>query len=145
MATFSPVEIYWEAVHAVRLKGGPMANDQIRLNHGLRQLGVEWEQDRQTNRLRQEDQPAMGRCSGGSELSVVVLPFGTVCRFGCRAGSRSSYYVWHKGGSRDKKSKMKGAKQGRTWFLKERWSELHSNMVVDVRGRKWLKRISTGV
>ena len=121
-----------------------MANDQIRLNHGLHHLHVEWEHDRQTNRQRQQDQPALGR-SPSSDLSVAVLPLSEVCRFDCRAEFRGRYYIWHKGGSRDKKSKMKGAKQGRTWFLKERWSELHANMVVDVKGTKWLRRISTGV
>ena len=38
--------------------------------------------------------------------------------------------IWCKGGNRDKTSKMKAAKQGHTWFLKERWNELHSNMIV---------------
>jgi hypothetical protein len=140
----SRTEIYWESVYAARLKGGPMANDQIRLNHGLHHLHVEWEHGKHTNRDRQHDQPALGR-SQSSGLSVVVLPLSDVCRFDCRPEYRGRYYIWHKGGSRDKNSKMKGAKQGRTWFLKERWSELNSNMVVDVRGTKWLKRISNGV
>ena len=119
-----------------------MANDQIRLNYGLRQVHVEWERDRQTNRRLQESEPAVGR-SASSGLGVVVLPFGTICRYGCRSQLRSHYFIWHKGGSRDKKSKMKGAKQGHTWFLKDRWSEIHANMVVDVRGTSWLRRIST--
>ena len=77
---------------------------------------------------------AVGHCSS-SEVSVVVLPFSQICRFGCRVDLRNDYYIWHKGGNRDKKSKMKGAKQGRTWFLKERWNELYSDMIVDV---KWI-------
>ena len=120
-----------------------MANDQIRLNYGLHHLHVEWENDKQTHRQHQQNQPALGR-SPNSGLSVVVLPLNDICRFDCKPGYRSRYYVWHKGGSRDKKSKMEGAQQGRTWFLKERWSEIHANMVVDVRGNKWLKRISNG-
>ena len=141
-STLTHTELYWEGVYEARLKGSKVANDQIRLNYGLHQLHMEWEHDRKTNRMLQEVQPALGK-SPSTGLSVVVLPFGTICRYGCRAESRKQYYIWHKGGSRDKKSKMKGAKQGHTWFLKERWSEIHSNMVVDVRGDKWLRRISS--
>lgn len=130
-------------MYSVKVKGATaMANDQIRLNYGLHALHIQWEHSKQDNiRL---DSPALGR-SSSTDLSVVVLPFSTICRFGCRADSRDKYYIWHKGGSRDKKSKMKGARQGRTWFLKERWSEIHSNMIIGVRGTKWLKRISVRV
>ena len=114
-----------------------MANDQIRLNYGLRELQVQWKHTSQ-----QHNTPALGQ-SGSTDLSVVVVPFSVMCRFGCRADSRDKYYIWHKGGSRDKKSKMKGARQGGTWFLRDRWSELHSNAVVDDKGTKWLQRIST--
>ena len=136
-------ELYWEAMHSARIRGaGMMANDQIRLNYGLQALDIQWERSRQDN--IKLDSPALGH-SSSSNLSVAVLPFSTICRFGCRADLRDKYYIWHKGGSRDKKSKMKGAKQGHTWFLKDRWSEIHSNMVIDVKGTKWLKRISVRV
>ena len=117
-----------------------MANDQIRLNYGLQKLHVQWDHDKNEN--QQHDIPALGH-SSSNDLSAVVVPFNMMCRFGCRANSRDKYYIWHKGGSRDKRSKMKGAKQGGTWFLKERWSELHSNLLVGVTGTKWLRRIST--
>ena len=132
-------ELYWEAVFSTKIKGGGMANDQIRLNQGLQELHVHWESSNQYN--KQHDVPALGH-SSSSDLKVVVLPFRTICRYGCRNEHRDQYYIWHKGGSRDKKSKMKGAKQGHTWFLKARWSEMNSNMIVKVKGTSWLKRLS---
>ena len=123
-----------------KIKGGAMANDQIRLNYGLREVHVQWQSTNQYN--KQHDLPALGH-STSSDLSVVVLPFHTVCRYGCHNEMRDQYYIWHKGGSRDKKSKMKGAKQGHTWFLKARWNEMSSNMIVRVKGTNWLKRLST--
>ena len=130
-------ENYWEAVYLSKVKGS--ANDQIRLNYGLHKMDIKWEKSGQEN--KKHDVPAVGHCSS-SEVSVVVLPYSQICRFGCRVDLRNDYYIWHKGGNRDKTSKMKGAKQGHTWFLKERWNELHSNMIVDVKGTIWLKRIS---
>ena len=122
-------------MYSAKVKGSGNANDQIRLNYGLHSLHMEWEHSGEENRLH--DVPAVGH-SGSANLSVVVLPFSQICRFGCRADSRDSYYVWHKGGSRDKQSKMKGAKQGRTWFLREKWSQLQ----LSVKRTKWLSRIS---
>ena len=136
LCSFIYTELYWEAMYSAKTRAAGMANDQIRLNYGLHALNTQWDYDK-----TRRDTPAVGH-SSRSNLSVVVLPFSTICRFGCRANMRGQYYIWHKGGSRDKQSKMKGAKQGHTWFLKDKWSELHSNMIVDVKGTKWLKWIS---
>ena len=111
-----------------------MANDQIRLNYGLQKLHIQWEN---SNYAKEKyNTPAVGSSSNG--LKVVVLPFNTICRFGCQTKMRDTYYIWHKGGSRDKESKKRGAKKGHTWFLKDDWNKLDSNL----KKTEWLKFIS---
>ena len=114
-------------------------NDQIRLNYGLDVLQISWKGDDYIH--HQLTSTAFGVCR--NNLSVTVLPFGTICRYGCNPNKRHFYYIWHKGGQRDTDSKMAGAKEGHTWFLRSNWQDIDEDGV-KLKGRQWLGSISTG-
>ena len=126
-------EQYWKAVTGVRIRK-ERANDQIRLNWGLEGLGVKWE-----GNTYDEDSAAFGTCRQNG-LNVTVLPYSVVCRYGCLPQRRNQYYIWHKGGDRDKESKMSGALKGHTWFLRSDWKSTSYRSALS--GRELLRSIS---
>ena len=131
-------EQYWEAVSSLSRK--KPVNDQPLFNYGLDKLEVSWKgTDYIYNQL---NSTAFGVCK--NNLSVTVLPFGTICRGNtCNPYKRESYYIWHKGGQRDTGSKMSGAKKGHTWFLRSNWQVIDEDSA-KLKGREWLQSISTG-
>lgn len=126
-------EAYWEAVTMSRPPTDPV-NDQIRLNYGLDVLHITW-RGRTRNELHSE---VVGTCK--NELTATVLPYNVICRYGCQHNRRKQYYIWHKGGNRDKRSKKAGAEQGHTWFLKNNWKEISHTS--SLKGQAWLRYIS---
>ena len=132
-------ERYWEAVTRSSPPRALAVNDQIRLNYGLDVLKISW---KGSDYIRHQlNSSAFGVCR--NNLSVTVLPFGTICRYGCNPYKRESYYIWHKGGQRDTGSKMSGAKKGHTWFLRSNWQVIDEDGA-KLKGREWLQSISTG-
>ena len=132
-------EQYWEAVTRSSPPRSLAVNDQIRLNYGLDVLQISWKGDDYIHHPLTST--AFGVCR--NNLSVTVLPFGTICRYGCNPNKRHFYYIWHKGGQRDTDSKMAGAKKGHTWFLRSNWQDIDEDGV-KLKGRQWLGSISTG-
>ena len=124
------IEEYWEAVSK---SCESSLDDQEKLNCGLEDLEVEWDNADSD----QNTTVVSGRCGNG--LEVRVLPFGEICRLEtCDPAHRGSYYVWHKGGSRTRRDKVKGSREGRTWFLQYKWSGINNQL----RGRAWLESIA---
>ena len=107
MATLSSAEQYWEATSSAH----PASySDQERMNYGLRALNVRWELANPASSV------IRGECDNG--LKIALLPYSFACRSNCRYSERESYYVWHKGGARDRASKRRNAEVGRVWLLK---------------------------
>ncbi len=130
--TFAIAEQFWEAVFKVQLRK-EKANDQIRLNHGLDMLGISW-----SGNYHDGHRSVMyGQCR--NHLTVTVLPFDIICRYGCLTSKRDQYYIWHKGGERDQNSKMAGATSGHTWFLRKDWNSQDDRAL---KGTNWLYSIS---
>ena len=124
------IEEYWKAMSRACLSS---LDDQEKLNCGLEALGMTWHNANSD----QNKTVVSGHCSNG--LEVKVLPFGDVCRLAtCDPAQRGSYYIWHKGGSRTRRDKLKGSRDGRTWFLRYKWSLIKN----ELRGRDWLQSIA---
>ena len=123
-------EQYWQAIPGVCVSS---LDDQEKLNCGLKALNVTWE----NAGSNQNTTTVHGRCV--NRLNVDVLPFSQICRqTHCDPEKRGSYYIWHKGGSRTRRDKLKGSRDGRTWFLRYKWSKISN----DLRGRDWLDSIA---
>ena len=123
-------EEYWEAVSKACKSS---LDDQEKLNCGLEALGMVWH----NANADQNRTVVSGTCNNG--LRVEVLPFGDICRLAtCDPTQRSLYYIWHKGGSRTRRDKVKGSREGRTWFLRYKWSEIKKVL----KGKEWLESIA---
>ena len=123
-------EYYWEATSKVQPGS---FSDQERMNYGLRALHIKW-QGGGGGGGRKE---ARGLCQ--NSLSVTLLPYSFACRSNCRRSEKESYYVWHKGGPRDRDSKMKNADVGGVWFLSTNWN----SVCREGRGLAWLRCITS--
>ena len=119
-------ELFWQATS--RVQPGSFS-DQERMNYGLRALHIQWLGG------GGEGKEARGICQ--NNMSVTLLPYSFACRSNCRRSERGSYYVWHKGGPRDRESKMKNAELGGMWFLRSDWNSACRGM-----GTEWLKCIA---
>ena len=129
----SPVtEEYWQAMSGVCK---PSLDDQEKLNCGLEALGMAWynaDSDQNVTIVR-------GQCSE-NDLKVSILPFNVICRLlTCNPSQRNSYYIWHKGGNRTRREKLKGSREGRTWFLRYKWNDIDNGKL---QGREWLESIA---
>ena len=105
-------------------------SDQERMNYGLRALHIKWQG-------RGGGKETSGMCQ--NSLSVTLLPYSFACRSNCRRSERESYYVWHKGGPRDRDSKMRNADVGGVWFLNTKWN----SVCREGRGLEWLRCIAS--
>ena len=124
------VEQYWDAVSKACQWS---LDDQGKLNCGLEALGIVWHNANDN----QNTTVVNGTCRNG--LEVKVLPFGDICRLAtCDPAQRDSYYIWHKGGSRTRRDKLKGSREGRTWFLRYKWSMIKN----ELRAEEWLVSIA---
>lgn len=108
-------------------------DDQGRLNYGLKVLNIKWSNSYDNH----QNTTIYGVTS--NDLWVSVLPYDDVCRLEeCKLEKRSRYYIWHKGGHRTRKEKLKYAREGRTWFLKYKWERIHNGYF----GKEWLRSIA---
>ena len=125
-------EYYWEATSKVQPGS---FSDQERMNYGLRALHIKWQGGGGGGGGGRKE--ASGLCQNG--LSVTLLPYSFACRSNCKRSEKGSYYVWHKGGPRDRDSKMKNADVGGVWFLSTNWN----SVCREGRGLEWLRCIAS--
>ena len=108
-------------------------DDQGKLNCGLKALGIRWtnnDSDYQTTVVQ-------GTANNG--LTVSILPYDDICRqTTCEPERRNRMYIWHKGGSRNRKQKLNQARDGKTWFLRYMWISIRNNYT----GVQWLSSIA---
>lgn len=125
-----PSEAYWQAMPTVCPSS---LDDQEKLNCALKALHITWDNadtDQTTTTVR-------GRCRNGLEVSI--LPYCHICRqTNCDPSRRSSYYIWHKGGFRSRRQKLKGSREGNTWFLRYKWYKIDN----ELQGQEWLSSIA---
>ena len=111
-------------------------SDQARLNTALKGMDIIWNNGSRTVPILKEAWRGIGR--GG--LTLTVLPSVIVCRQHCSRHLLSSYYVWHKGGKRNRDGKRKYAAGPGLWYLRADWMAV-SNRTTD-SGFQWLKAIA---
>ena len=123
-------ETYWNSMKDVCLES---VDDQEKLNCGLKALSIDWI----NNNSDYQNTTVMGVAS--NHLRVSILPYDYICRqTTCTAESRSTLYIWHKGGSRSRRDKLVSAREGQTWFLKYQWNKIKNKLV----GTDWLQSIA---
>ena len=111
-------------------------SDQARLNTALKGMDIIWNNGSRTVPISKEAWGGIGR--GG--LTLTVLPSIIVCRQDCSRHLLSSYYVWHKGGKRNRDGKQKYAAGAGLWYLRPDWMAV-SNRTTD-NGFQWLRAIA---
>lgn len=123
-------EEFWQAIPNTCLSS---LDDQEKLNCGLNALNITWSNAHSNQNVT----TVHGWCRNG--LDVSVLPYQEICRLEtCDPHKRNSYYIWHKGGSRSRREKLKGSRNGRTWFLRYKWNSIGNKL----RGKEWLNSIA---
>lgn len=123
-------EEYWQAMSTSCEQS---LDDQEKLNCGLDGLGMSWD-----NSWSNQNATVVHGCCGNG-LRVSVLPFNDICRLEyCDPTQRDSYHIWHKGGSRTRRDKLVGSREGRTWFLRYKWNGIET----ELKGKEWLQSIS---
>lgn len=123
-------EQYWNAMPTICTDS---FDDQEKLNCGLKALGIRWT----NNESNYQTTTVHGTAANG--LHVSILPYDDICRqTTCDPAMRQRYYIWHKGGHRRRREKLKSAREGRTWFLRYGWSSIRSNLT----GVQWLSSIA---
>ena len=124
------VEAYWNSMNSICEES---FDDQGKLNCGLKALGIKWF----NNDSSYQNTTVTGITKNG--LKVSILPYDDICRqLTCLPEMRSRYYIWHKGGHRQRRDKVKYAKEGQTWFLRYHWNTILN----DHTGVKWLQSIA---
>ena len=109
-------------------------DDQQKLNCGLKALDIRW----QNNDSDYQNTTVFG-VTKSSGVRVSILPYKHICRqLTCEAELRSTFYIWHKGGSRKRRDKIVGAREGQTWFLRYKWDAIRNNFT----GRQWLDSVA---
>ena len=108
-------------------------DDQEKLNCGLKVLNIKWF----NNDSSYQNTTVTGITK--NRLKVSILPYDDICRqLTCLPEMRSRYYIWHKGGHRQRRDKVRYAKDGQTWFLRYHWNSILNNYT----GVKWLQSIA---
>ena len=59
---------------------------------------------------------------------------------GRRRKDVARYYVWHKGGGKNRGSKIRSSAKIGSWYLKKDWENI--TMVTTARGVEWLRKMS---
>ena len=111
-------------------------SDQARLNTALKDMDIIWNNGSRTVPISKEAWRGTGR--GG--LTLTVLPSVVVCRQDCSRHLLSSYYIWHKGGKRNRDGKRKYAAGAGLWYLRSDWMAV-SNSTTD-SCLQWLAAVS---
>lgn len=123
-------EVYWQRVSTICLSSH---DDQEKLNCGLKALRITWDKAHSNHNTTVVE----GKCSSG--LTVSILPYDYICRLDtCDPTRRSDYYIWHKGGTRSRREKLKGSREGQTWFLRYKWNKIKNRLT----GIRWLESIA---
>lgn len=134
--TFTPfqfpifhIETYWNSMKDVC---HDVLDDQGKLNCGLKALDIHWTNNDSSY------QSTIIHGLGENRLSVSILPYDNICRqTTCNIELRDTYYIWHKGGQRTRRDKLRSAREGRTWFLQYKWDNIRNNL----SGQRWLSSI----
>ena len=123
-------EAYWQAMSS----SCPSSHDdQEKLNCALHTLHITWV----NARGNQTTNTVHGQCR--NRLRVSILPYQLICRqTNCDPQRRGSYYIWHKGGSRSRRQKLKGSRDGGSWFLRYKWYKIQNQL----QGHDWLASIA---
>ena len=107
-------------------------DDQGKLNYGLKALDIKWHSN-----SNHQSGTVYGQAR--NDLHVNILPYDDICRLDtCVSDMRARYYVWHKGGYRTRRTKLHSARDGRVWFLRYKWDNIHNQYV----GKEWLRSIA---
>ena len=78
---------------------------------------------------------------GVNGFKVTALSQNQVCRQrNCRRKDVARYYVWHKGGGKNRGSKIRSSAKIGSWYLKKDWENI--TMVTTARGVEWLRKMS---
>jgi hypothetical protein len=135
-------------------KDPPITDDQNSINFCLEHMGLEWTNyNNNSEKIENRSKDILGRVAlegkgqDGSTnyLSVMLMPYTTVCRHICNPGERDSYYVWHAlaiGNERTVAHKRRQAMLGKAWYLQNDWGEV-SEQHPDMEGAEWLRHIAT--
>ena len=120
---FAFAEMFWDAVSKLDNK---FEDDQVRTNKALENLNINWTTDPNCN-WEDEDTDfctAYGRTP--LNLTVTLLSHDIVCR-SCDKHKPHNYYVWHKRSSRNGLAKVKRARKGHAWYLRDNWKDVWEN------------------
>ena len=69
---------------------------------------------------------------------MTILNEKYICRRTCARKRKSLYYVWHNGG-KSSEGKIKQAKKGQMWYLRDDWTERSHDSIA--KRTEWLKEI----
>lgn len=132
-------------------KTPPITDDQNSINFCLKHMGLRWTNYQRTEKIEGRGKDILGQVplggGGGKSLSVMLMPYTTVCRHVCDPEKRDSYYVWHALAIRTMRTvanKKRQASLGGAWHLREDWERV-SEQYPTLRGTKWLRYIATYV
>ena len=106
-------------------------NDQLKLNTALTRMSLQWHDN-----ATPKTDFWQARNAGG--FTVTILNEKYVCRRICARKRKSLYYVWHNGG-KSNEGKIKRAKKGRIWYLRNDWVERTQNSTA--KGIDWLREM----
>ena len=133
-------------------KNPPITDDQNTINFCLEHMGMEWTNYNRSERIEDRFTDILGRvllssASAGKQeyLTVMLMPYTTVCRHVCEPEARDSYYVWHALAIRSERTvanKKSQASVGGAWYLREDWEEV-SGQNPELQGTEWLISIAT--
>ena len=130
----------------------PITDDQNSINFCLEHMGLQWINYNKTERIEDRHLDILGRVmlSGASigkkrYLTVMLMPYTTVCRHVCNPEDRDMYYVWHALAIRTERTvanKKSQASVGGAWHLREDWADI-SAQNPQLQGTQWLAAIAT--
>lgn len=132
-------------------KKPPITDDQNSINFCLEHMGLEWINYEKSEKIEDRKEDILGRVplkgkgedGAGNFLSVMLMPFTTVCRHVCDPSKRDSYYVWHALAIRNERTvanKRRQATVGGVWYLQNDWREI-SKQYPEAEGAEWLRHI----
>ena len=122
-------ELFWDTWN----KGVGGADDQKRLNYVMSAMTITWD----SKSVRAVESHAKGERG----FKVTALSQLQVCRLGkCHARDVGHYYIWHKGGGKNRDSKIKTSSEIGSWYLKKDWESITRETTA--KGVEWLRKIS---
>ena len=131
-------------------KTPPITDDQNSINFCLEHMGLEWINYDKSEKIEDRKENILGRVplkekDGADDfLSVMLMPYTTVCRHVCDPSKRNDYYVWHALAIRNERTvanKRRQATLGRAWYLQGNWREI-SEQYPEEEGAEWLRHMA---